>query len=66
MIVKLNKSGVMSNYWNIGIQREVRLLNSRSRKMYQGQPSCFGCHQNRNNIKIMKLDFSVEVKNIEA
>lgn len=38
----------MFDYWNVGVQREVRLL------------FCFRCYQNRNDIKVMKFDCNIE------
>lgn len=64
-IVKPSKFGVMFNYWNVSVQREVRLLTSRSLGLVQVQPSCFGCHQSRNDVEVMKLNYNIKVKNTE-
>jgi len=34
-------------------------------KRYQGQPSYFGCHQNTSGVKVTKLDYNIEEKNVE-
>lgn len=57
-VVKPSKFGVMFNYWNVSVQREVTLLTSRSLGLVQGQPSCFGCYQSRNDVKVIKLDYN--------
>lgn len=59
-VVKSSKFGAVFNYWNVSVQREVRLFNPRSLGIFQGPPSCFGCHQNRNDVKAMKLDYNIK------